>query len=127
MRDRERERQREKQASCREPYVGLNPGTTGSHPEPKADAQPLSHPGVPEHVLSFKKNNDPEGDSEAGMSATVTRSPVGRCLRGRNIYLILYSRRPPGFQSMRTTSQFQQVRLLPGLRWQSHHPSVTRG
>ena len=26
---------------------GLNPRTPGSHPEPKADAQPLSDPGVP--------------------------------------------------------------------------------
>ena len=25
----------------------LDPGTTGSHPEPKADAEPPSHPGVP--------------------------------------------------------------------------------
>ena len=31
----------------REPSVGLNPGTPGSHPEPKADAQQLSHPGIP--------------------------------------------------------------------------------
>ena len=28
--------------------MGLKPGTPGSLPEPKADAQPLSHPGVPE-------------------------------------------------------------------------------
>ena len=27
--------------------MGLDPGTPGSHPEPKADAQSLSHPGVP--------------------------------------------------------------------------------
>ena len=27
--------------------VGLDPRTPGSHPEPKADAQPQSHPGVP--------------------------------------------------------------------------------
>ena len=27
--------------------VGLDPRTPGSGPEPKADAQPLSHPGVP--------------------------------------------------------------------------------
>ena len=51
MRDTERERQRcrqrEKQTSCKEPDVGLDPGTPGSRPEPKADAQPLSHPGVP--------------------------------------------------------------------------------
>ena len=43
---RQRHRQREKQAPCRQPDVGLNPGTVGSCPEPKADAQPLSHPGV---------------------------------------------------------------------------------
>ena len=29
------------------PNVGLDPRTPGSHPEPKADAQPLSHPGIP--------------------------------------------------------------------------------
>ena len=47
MRDTERERQRAKQAPWREPDVGLNPRTPGSCPEPKADVQPLSHPGVP--------------------------------------------------------------------------------
>ena len=51
MRDRERGRdthkQREKQAPHREPDAGLDPGTLGSRPEPKTDAQPLSHPGVP--------------------------------------------------------------------------------
>ena len=56
MRDRERRqrhRQREKQALCGEPDVGLDPGTVGSRPEPKADAQLLSHPGAPQHK-SFK-------------------------------------------------------------------------
>ena len=48
MRERQKHKQREeKQAPCRKPDVGLDPGTPGSHPEPKADAQPLSHPGVP--------------------------------------------------------------------------------
>ena len=41
MKDREREaqrhRQREKQAPRRKPDVGLDPGTLGSCPEPKAD------------------------------------------------------------------------------------------
>ena len=50
-RERQRHRQREKQAPCREPDVGLDPRTPGSHPEPKAGAQALSHPGVP-HVAS---------------------------------------------------------------------------
>ena len=27
--------------------MGLDPGSPGPHPEPKADAQPLSHPGIP--------------------------------------------------------------------------------
>ena len=47
MRDPQRQRQREKQAPCGEPNVGLDPGIPGLHPEPKADAQPLSHPGIP--------------------------------------------------------------------------------
>ena len=48
-RERQRHRQREKQASCREPYVGLDPGTPTSHPGPKAGAKLLSHP----RILSF--------------------------------------------------------------------------
>ena len=31
-------RQKEKQAPCKEPDAGLDPGTPGSHPEVKADA-----------------------------------------------------------------------------------------
>ena len=46
-RERQRHRQREKQAPCKEPNVGPDPGSPGSHPEPKANAQPLSHSGVP--------------------------------------------------------------------------------
>ena len=54
MRDREEQRlrQREKQPPCGEADMGLDPRTLGSHPERKADAHPLSHPGVPsEHLL----------------------------------------------------------------------------
>ena len=46
-RQRQRRRQREKQAPCGEPDVGPDPRTLGSRPEPKADAQLLSHPGIP--------------------------------------------------------------------------------
>ena len=46
--ERERQRHRQKkQAPRREPDVGLDPRTPGSHLEPKADTQPLSYPGVP--------------------------------------------------------------------------------
>ena len=51
MRERQRHRQREKQAPCREPDVRLDPRTPGSQPEPKADAQPLSHPGIPRELI----------------------------------------------------------------------------
>ena len=60
-REREREREREgqrhrrseKQAPCREPDVGLDPGSPGSRPGLKAGAKPLSHPGIP-HFDEFK-------------------------------------------------------------------------
>ena len=51
--ERQRHRQREKQASCRESDVGLDPRTPGSQPKPKADTQPLSRPGVP--ILFYLK------------------------------------------------------------------------
>ena len=53
-RERQRHKEREKQAPCREPAVGLNPGTPGSRLELKADAQPLSYPGIP-HIMYFKR------------------------------------------------------------------------
>ena len=40
-------RDTQKEAETRVPNAGLDPKTPGSHPEPKADAQPLSHPGAP--------------------------------------------------------------------------------
>ena len=60
MRDRERGRDtgREKQAPCREPDVGLHPGTPGSHPGPKAGTKPLSHPAVPRERFNKKKIKD---------------------------------------------------------------------
>ena len=48
-RERQRHRQREKQGPHGECDVGLDPKTTGPWPEPKADAQPLSHPGIPKN------------------------------------------------------------------------------
>ena len=54
MRDtqREAETQAESEAGSRqEAQVGFHPGTVGSYSMPKADAQPLSHPGVPRENL----------------------------------------------------------------------------
>ena len=50
-RERQRHRQREKQALCREPVVGLDSWTPGSHPEPKADTQLLSHAVIPKDTF----------------------------------------------------------------------------
>ena len=46
---REAETQAEGEAGSmhREPDVGLDPGSPGSHPGPKAGAKPLGHPGIP--------------------------------------------------------------------------------
>ena len=46
-----REREREKQAPCREPDVGLDPGFPGLCPGQKAGAKLLSHPGILPYFL----------------------------------------------------------------------------
>ena len=56
---RQRHKQREKQAPCREPNVGLDPGSPGSGPGLKAGAKPLSHPGIPKvHFLAWPTVSD---------------------------------------------------------------------
>ena len=54
-RDRQRHRQREKEAPCREPDVGLDPGSPASRPGSKAGTKPLSHPGIPFFFFLFKE------------------------------------------------------------------------
>ena len=53
MRDKkkQRHRQKEMQAPCGDPDVGLIPSTLGSRPEPKGDAQLLSHQVPQENIL----------------------------------------------------------------------------
>ena len=51
MRDTETQAEGEA-APCGKPDSGLDPRAPGSHPEPKTDAQPLSHPGVPNTIFS---------------------------------------------------------------------------
>ena len=50
VRDRGRDRQRENSLSA---GSMMRDSIPGSCPEPKADAQPLSHPGAPQKFLSF--------------------------------------------------------------------------
>ena len=52
-REREAETQAEGEAGSkhREPDVGLDPGSPGSRPGPKAGAKPLRHPGIPEITI----------------------------------------------------------------------------
>ena len=58
MRDRERGRDTDRGRSRLHVgslmQVGLDSGTAGSCPEPKEDAQPLSHSGVPPTPIFFK-------------------------------------------------------------------------
>ena len=55
-RERQRHRRREKQAPCQEPDAGLDPGTPGLHPGPKAGAKLLSPARVPS--LSKQKQSE---------------------------------------------------------------------
>ena len=51
-----------------EPNAGLNPKILGSHPELKADAQLLSHPGVPKvplYILQLAWELSPEHENTA--------------------------------------------------------------
>ena len=53
--EREAETQAEGEAGSmhREPDVGLDPGSPGSRPGPKAGTKPLRYPGIPERVGSI--------------------------------------------------------------------------
>ena len=53
VREREAETQAEGEAGPvhREPDVGLDPGSPGSRPGPKAGAKPLRHPGIPRTAI----------------------------------------------------------------------------
>ena len=53
-RERQRYRQREKQASRREPDVGLHPGTPGSCPEPEARYSTAEPPRRPKNISFLK-------------------------------------------------------------------------
>ena len=65
QRERAAETQAEGEAGSmyREPDLGLDPGSPGSRPGPKAGAKPLRHPGIP---LSLRKGLDLLRDGSVG-------------------------------------------------------------
>ena len=56
-RERQRHRQRDKQAPCREPDMGLDPGSPGSHPGLKAALNHCATGAALEPTLKKKKNH----------------------------------------------------------------------
>ena len=52
-RERQRHRQREKQAPCREPDVGFDPGVSRIRPWAEGSTKPLSHLGCPKKHFFF--------------------------------------------------------------------------
>ena len=66
-----------KQAPCREPDARVNPRTPGSHHEPRADTQLLSHPGAPllKIILSYGGRGGFRNDSPQGGLAIYYQEP----------------------------------------------------
>ena len=92
MRHRETEREREAETQAegeagsmhREPNVGFDPGSPGSHPGPKAGAKPLRHPGIPRSFYQTKPTsslsisrvlNAPQFSEEQANSKTIIWPP----------------------------------------------------
>ena len=53
----------------REPDVGFDPGSPGSHPEPKAGAKPLHHPGIPLDWILKKEEDSAKRKVQKGREA----------------------------------------------------------
>ena len=76
--------------------MGLDPRTPGSHPEPKADAQLLSHPGVPGVLFVYSSVShsllwaacEERGEKEA--SASLNRNPALPPLFGALLQVISF-------------------------------------
>ena len=90
----ERERQREKQAPRREPHAGLDPGSPGSGPGLKAEAQPLSHPGSP-HPRVLGRDGDCVTASAMAFPASVVPRATQVLLLETRFYLLETGERAP--------------------------------
>ena len=101
MRDTERkqrQRQREeKQAPHREPDAGLDPRTPGSCPGPKADAQLLSHPGVPKRHFKMKR----------GLVVRASCSDWGFVFKIYHLFSVNYEKKMPNLEVYPGTLQIK--------------------
>ncbi|CAK7309743.1 hypothetical protein VULLAG_LOCUS14907 [Vulpes lagopus] len=93
----------------REPDAGLDPGTPGPYPGPKAGAKPLSHPGIPgERVLS-RLHTEPD----AGFNPTTPKSQPElkpRVIRSNDCT----TQAPRDVTCILTTSYLQQKKVCSG-------------
>ena len=120
-RERQRHRRKEKQAPCRKPDAGLDPGTPGLHPGPKAGVKPISHPGIPHTLLNtyiwlkIQESQNPVSD----MSFPQKIEPV-----------CIIQEHKSGKTNAETVSPTYNNRCLPCLpitgEAPSSHPSLTR-
>ena len=76
--EREAETQAEGEAGSmhREPDMGFNPRSPGSHPGPKAGTKPLRHPGIP--ISSVLKRWLKEQRSQVEEDLSVAPNPDGK-------------------------------------------------
>ena len=90
----QKHRQREKQAPCREPNVGLDPGTQGHSQSPPAPCLPCSYPlaGLPavdpasQPVSGCGPHRPPQPRCRKGRTAVRSLSPPGRGGTGEHDY-----------------------------------------
>ena len=54
--------------------MGLDPGTPGSRPGPKAGAKPLSHPGIPRKHFILACGSEGELDKESDYTVAIRTS-----------------------------------------------------
>ena len=112
---RQRHRQREKQAPCRELDMGLDPGTPGSCPGPKAGAKPLSHPGISNcwlYFLSFSQAPLTTSPSKCLSCPLCPHHPQVPVPQGLPCLPVMYSTVFPGPRRTPTITAGTQYKVL---------------
>ena len=76
--------------------MGLDPRTLGSHPEPKADSQPLSHPGAPVSEVLKEKCHVSFGHTKGGREGCARIGPAGaKVLQWEKFLVYLRDKKKP--------------------------------